>query len=135
VESEGNPRIRAIWERFLDYELGHVRFVARLFEEIEGRDPAEVLPERLPEPIRYESHRDFVRETLRRELRLSANGTEFVDRDEESAETRAYRDHVNSAGSPSESVAAGYVWRPGTELTDPSTRVGTAPTQVKGRAA
>ena len=135
VESEDNPRIRAIWERFLDYELGHVRFVARLFEETEDRDAAEVLPERLPEPIRYESHREFVRETLRREVRLSAVGSEFVDREQESEATRAYRDHLNSEGSPSETVAAGYVWRPGTELTDPATRVRTVPPEAERRAA
>jgi hypothetical protein len=95
-----NPHIRAIWERFLEYELGHVRFVADLFQEAAGRDAAEILPERLPEPIRYQSHREFVRETLRRELTLSAAGTEFVDREQETAATRAYRDHLNSEGSP-----------------------------------
>jgi hypothetical protein len=126
LESEGNPRVRAIWERFLEYELGHVRFVAELFQDTERRDAAEVLPERLPEPIRYESHRDFVRDVLRSEVQLSAAGTEFVDRDQESPETRAYRDHMNSEGSPSETVAAGYVWTPGTELTDPTKRLGGA---------
>jgi hypothetical protein len=123
VESETNPRVRALWERFLDYELGHVRFVADLFEQTERRDAAEVLPERLVEPIRYASHREFVRQTLRREVGLSAAGTEFVDRDQETEATRAYRDEVNAEGSPTETVAAGYVWRPGTELTDPATRV------------
>jgi hypothetical protein len=68
----------SIWERFLEYELGHVRFVAELFEKTERRDAAEVLPERLPEPIRYVSHREYVREVLRRELTLSAAGTEFA---------------------------------------------------------
>jgi rubrerythrin len=135
VESERNPRIRAIWERFLDYELGHVRFVARLFEETERRDAAEVLPERLPEPISYTSHREFVRETLRRELTLSAAGTEFVDREEETETTRAYRNQMNSEGSPSGTVAAGYVWRPGTELTDPSKRVHAVAPAPRRRAA
>jgi rubrerythrin len=133
VESEENPRIKAIWERFLDYELGHVRYVAQLFEQTEGRDAAEILPERLPEPIQYTSHREFVRETLRRELPLSAVGTEFVDREQESEATHAYRDHLNSQGSPSETVAAGYVWRPGTEQTDPSTR--RTETSKRGRRA
>ena len=107
--------------------------VAQLFENTEKRDAAEVLPERLPEPIRYVSHRDFVRETLRREVTLSAAGTEFVDREQESEGTRTYRDHMNSQGSPSETVAAGYVWRPGTELTDPATRVGRAAEPTKGK--
>ena len=135
VESEDNPRIRAIWERFLDYELGHVRFVAQLFEETERRDAAEILPERLPEPIRYESHRNFVREVLRREVRLSAVGPDFVDREQESEATRTYREHMNSEGSPSETVAAGYVWRPGTESTDPATRIQAVPSDAERRAA
>jgi hypothetical protein len=135
VESESNPRIRSIWERFLDYELGHVRFVARLFEDTERRDAAEILPERLPEPIRYTSHREFVRETLRRELTLSAAGTEFVHREQETEVTRLYRDQMNSEGSPTETVAAGYEWRPGTELTDPTKRVRGVPGKKERRAA
>ena len=30
--SETNPRLKAIWERFLDYELGHLTFVSELFK-------------------------------------------------------------------------------------------------------
>ena len=135
VESEDDPRIRAIWERFLDYELGHVRFVAKIFEDTERRDAAEVLPERLPEPIRYTSHREFVRETLRRELTLSAAGTEFVSRDEETDATREYREYMNAEGSPTETVAAGFEWRPGSELTDPAKRVRTISPERERRAA
>jgi hypothetical protein len=36
--------------------------------------------------------------------------------EQESSASLEYRSHVNSEGSPSESVAAGYRWRPGTEL-------------------
>jgi hypothetical protein len=123
IESEGNPRIKRIWERFLDYELGHVRFVADLFEKTEGRDAAEILPDRFPEPIQYTSHREFVRQVLRDEVRLSADGAEFVDRDEETIETREYRRQLNADGSPSDTVSGGYVWMPGTELAE--TRVPT----------
>ncbi|HLL19171.1 MAG TPA: hypothetical protein VK439_10335, partial [Rubrivivax sp.] len=35
VEQESNPRIRAIWERFLDYELGHLQAVMELFKSHE----------------------------------------------------------------------------------------------------
>ena len=75
-----------------------------------------MLPQRLTEPIRYRSHRDFVRQVLRDEVDLSAAGTEIVPRERETAQTRAYRDQVNADGSPSETVAAGYVWTPGSEL-------------------
>ena len=116
VESERDPQVKKIWERFLDYELGHVRHVAELFENIERRDAAELLPSRMPEIIRYESHREFVRDVLRAEVELSARGPEFVHRSDESRATLEYRRHLNSEGSPSDEVSAGYVWRPGTEL-------------------
>jgi hypothetical protein len=116
VESEGNPRIKRIWERFLEYELGQLQFVAKLFQEQERRDAAEVVPEELPEPIRYESHREFVRETLRQEEGFVAIGQEIEPGGEETEQTQDYRRQMNSEGSPSETVAAGYVWAPGTEL-------------------
>jgi hypothetical protein len=120
VEYEQNAQIKQIWERFLDYELGHLRFVAELFENTEKRDAAEVLEAACPAPIRYESHRAFVRDVLRAEVTLSAAGTEFVDRRQETQETQEYRSHMNSDGSPSDTVAASYVWMPGTELASPA---------------
>jgi hypothetical protein len=120
MQYETNPRIKAIWERFLDYEIGHLRIVMDLFKKIENRDPAEVLPQTLPEPIEYRSHRKFVRETLANEIDLRARGTQFMDKDEETEDSPSviYRAQMNSEGSPSETVAAGYIWRPGTELTE-----------------
>jgi rubrerythrin len=122
VEYENNPHIKRIWERFLDYELGHLRFVADLFEQTERRDAAAVLSASLPKPIRYDSHREFVRQVLRTEVHLSAAGSEFVDRSQETQQTRDYRAHMNSEGSPSDTVAASYIWRPGTELATPGPR-------------
>jgi hypothetical protein len=116
VESEEDPRVRAIWERFLDYELGHFQFVARLFEASEKRDPAELLADGLPSPIEYRSHRDFVRGVLAWEVQMAANGPDFVTRQEEPERSRQYRSQLNSEGSPSDLVAAGFAWVPGTEL-------------------
>jgi hypothetical protein len=116
VEQEINPRIKAMWERFLDYELGHFHHVAELFKQYEQRDPAEIFPTALPEPMRFESQRDFVRQTLGKEVDLRAKGTQFVKESEESTASLDYRNYINSAGSPSETVAAGYIWVPGTEL-------------------
>jgi hypothetical protein len=79
-----------------------------------------VLSEALPAPIRYDSHREFVRQTLRQEVQLSAAGTAFVDRSEETEQTRAYRAHMNADGSPSDMVSASYIWMPGTELAAPA---------------
>jgi rubrerythrin len=117
VQQESNPRIRAIWERMLDYELGHFARVSSLFKEHERRDPEEVIPKMLPDPMPFESQREFVREVLAREVDLRARGTELVPLEEEGASSIAYRKYMNSQGSPSEIVSQGYAWRPGTELT------------------
>lgn len=119
MQYETNPRIKQIWERFCDYELGHLHLVMDMMKKFEKRDPAELLPQTLPEPIEYDSHRQFVRDTLNAEVDLRAAGTEFIHKDDEpdrAPKSIAYREQMNSEGSPSEIVAAGYNWTPGTEL-------------------
>jgi len=118
---EKNSRVKAIWDRFIDYELGQLHFVADLFKKIERRDPAEVLPEKLPEPIEYESHRQFVKEVLEKEAHLRAEGTQFVDKEAPDSASVRHRAELNKHGAPSEIVAKGYRWRPGTELVDKKT--------------
>lgn len=114
--SETNPRIRALWERFLDYELGHLTFVAELFKKYERRDPAEVLGTVMPAPLPFASQRAFIRPVLADEKCLSSKGTRYVSRSEESAATRDARATLNAGGSPSNAASAGYQWTPGTEL-------------------
>jgi hypothetical protein len=114
---EQNPRLKSIWDRFLSYELGQLHLVMDLMRQHEGRDPEELLPRELPDPIKYESQRDFVRETLRNEVQLTASGKEIVPFDRESPESVRYREQLNSQGSPSELVATDYQYTPGTELT------------------
>ena len=117
VQQEEHPRIKAIWERFLDYELGHLQFAMEVCKQIERRDPAEFLPESLPEPIAYKSNREYVRQVLREEVNLRADGARFVDKGQEPERSLAYRRQVNADGSPSQTVAAGWIWSPGGELT------------------
>ncbi|HLT22774.1 MAG TPA: hypothetical protein VKZ84_04995 [Bacteriovoracaceae bacterium] len=114
---ESNPRIRAIWERFLEYELGQLQAVMEIFKQVERRDPAEILPQKIPSPIEYKSQREFIRGVLEEEVDYRAVGKEFVkDPSQESEATLAYRKQMNSEGSPTELVTAGYVYKPGTEL-------------------
>lgn len=116
MEQETNHHVKAIWERFLDYELGHFQHVAELFKQYENRDPAEVITGDLPEPIRFESHRDFVRKVLAQEVDLRAKGTQYVPKADETQASIEYRSQLNLDGSPSDTVASGYLWSPGTEL-------------------
>jgi hypothetical protein len=117
AEQESNPRLKALWEQFADYELGHLQVALQLFKETERRDPAEVLGDgKLPPFIRFESHREYLREVIANETQLRKRGTEFVDESQEGKSSVAYRKQVNADGSPSESIAATYSWTPGTEL-------------------
>ena len=115
AQFEDDKRIRKVWERFCDYELGQLHYVMDLFKESEGRDPSEILPATLPEPIQYRSQRDFVREVLANEVDFRARGHDIGEL-EESPASLSYREHLNSEGSPSEIIADRYVWAPGTEL-------------------
>jgi len=118
LQQESNPFIKKIWERFVDYEIGQLRFVEEIMQKVEGRDASALLPDELPDPIAFASQRDFVRQTLEAEVNLRASGTRFIDAAAEKADSPSarYRKQINSMGSPSETVAAGYVWVPGTEL-------------------
>jgi rubrerythrin len=120
---ETDSRVRAIWERCLDYELGHLHLVRRLFEHRTRRDSSELLPETLPDPLPHRSQRRFVRDVLAKEATLRAVGTEIVPLADEkpNSPSVAYRQQLNSAGSPSQIVAANYQWRPGGELMEQAT--------------
>ncbi|HET8747577.1 MAG TPA: hypothetical protein VFM98_18405, partial [Ramlibacter sp.] len=117
AEQETNPRIKAMWERFLDCELGHLQAAMKLFKDVERRDPAEVLGDgTLPPGIPFKSQREFVRKVVETEVQLRKDRTDFVDEAQEPASSRKYREAINAGGSPSETVAATYHWTPGTEL-------------------
>lgn len=113
AESESNPRLRALWERFLDYEIGHLQLVRRLFEDHERRDATEVLSS-MPPLLQFASQREFIRDVLEAEVGYRAIGERFT-KGEESDRTLEIRAHLNSDGSPTQAVAADYRWRPGTE--------------------
>ncbi len=116
VEQETNHNVKAIWERFLDYELGHFHVACEALKKYEKRDPASIVTTDFASPLEYRSQREFVRKVLVNEVDLRTDGTQFVARDKESPASLAYRQFVNADGSPSEAVASGYIWMPGTEL-------------------
>jgi len=117
LEQESNPRVRQLWEQFLDYELGHLQAALQLFKEVERRDPAELLGDgRLPPFIQFRSQREFVRKVVEAETQLRKRETDFVDEAQEGRSSLEYRKAVNGAGSPSETVAATWSWTAGTEL-------------------
>jgi hypothetical protein len=116
AQQEPNKRLKSIWERFVDYELGQLHFVMDLMRTIERRDPEALLPKTLPDPVKFESHRKFVREVLAKEGHLRSNGPNVVPPEQESEASIAYRNQVNADGNPSEIITNEYQFTPGTEL-------------------
>ncbi|PCC99860.1 hypothetical protein [Halopseudomonas pelagia] len=118
AEQEDNPRLKALWERFMEYELGHLNMACELFKKLERRDPAEVLSGELPKMIQFKSQREFVRKVLDEEVDLRTDGVDYVPKEKESKASQTYRKQLNSDGVPAEIASAGYQWAPGTELND-----------------
>jgi hypothetical protein len=114
ARQESNLRWRGVWERLLDYELGHLHVVIDLMRQIEKREPGELLPETLNEPLPFTSQRDFVRLVLQAPATNGASGPP-TDPAGAAASDR-YRAEREAEGSPSEIVADGYRYYPGTEL-------------------
>jgi hypothetical protein len=53
---------------------------------------------------------------LQREVGFHASGTEVVEHQPADSPSVAYRERMNGRGSPTNIVASGYTWMPGTEL-------------------
>jgi hypothetical protein len=129
AQQESDPRLRALWERFLDYELGQLQVAIGLFQSLERRDAAQVLGDgRLPPGIAFRSQRDFVRQVLATEVGLRKDGTRFVAEADESVRSMAWRNAMNAQGVASQVVASGYQWTPGGELNGDLARAGTSAT-------
>ena len=88
-----------------------------LFKQHERRDPAEILPADAAraDPVRLSSASSCARRSPARPT-CATNGTEIVPETGERKASKAYREVINADGSPSETVAAGYCWAPGSEL-------------------
>jgi hypothetical protein len=118
VDAETDPGMRAVWTRFLEYELGHLHAVAEL-ARLAGLDPLAFVPATLPDFLPWTAQRAWIQDVVGRERDLRAIGPAFAPVAEEAAGapvSLASRVRLHQAGIPSEAVAAGYRWEPGTEL-------------------
>jgi len=105
--TEGDTRIKGIWELFLSYELEHLRIAGEAVKRIEGRDPEEIVGTELPTPATFETNRAYVAEVLENtvDLRLIEGGdwAKVADLPDPWA-SHAYQRLVQAGGSPSESI-------------------------------
>jgi rubrerythrin len=113
AQQEPDERVKAVWERHLAMEIEHLRIACDLLRRHEKREPEEMLPAELPEPLVFESNVDYVRGVLAEQVDFRAVETEFLSRAQASKNGRykehrkRYQDHqkkVNAGGAPSEQV-------------------------------
>jgi hypothetical protein len=102
MATETDARIRDLWELHLNMEISQLQVACDLMRRYEGREPVEIgIPDRLPEPVTFESNKDYVRQVLAAQIDFSAEGTEIGP---ESSRHDDYLGAVNAGGVPSEDV-------------------------------
>lgn len=78
MQSESDPKVKAIWELHLNMELEQLRIAVELLRKHDGRDPAELLPAELPEPVTFEPNKQYLRHLLDTQIDLTTLGTGYV---------------------------------------------------------
>lgn len=107
MQTEDDNRIRALWELHLNMEIEHLRIACEMLKDVEGVDPESFLPQAgMPEPLKFEPNKEYVRETLRNTVELTAYDAQFVPIGELPPDHRyfEYQRIVNEGGSPTEQV-------------------------------
>lgn len=107
MQTETDPRIKALWELHLGMEIEHLRIACEQMKAIEKVDPAEFLPANgLPEPMKFEPNKEYVRDVLRRTIDWSSWDAKFMPIDDLPPDHRYfdYQRATNAGGVPSEQV-------------------------------
>jgi predicted metal-dependent hydrolase len=78
METESDPKVKAIWELHLNMELEHLRIAAELFKRHDGRDPEQVCAPVLPVPVTFEPNKAYLRELLATQIDYTTLGTGYV---------------------------------------------------------
>ncbi|MEV4307713.1 hypothetical protein [Nonomuraea sp. NPDC049624] len=78
METESDPKVKAVWELHLNMEIEHLRLACELFKRLDGRDPEEVLAPELPAPVTFEPNKAYLRELIATQIDCTTLGTGYV---------------------------------------------------------
>jgi hypothetical protein len=79
MEQESDPRIKALWELHLQMELAQLQQAADLLRRHDGREPEQVVGDTgLPEPLRFEPNKEYLRHLLATQIDLTKLGAGYV---------------------------------------------------------
>jgi rubrerythrin len=117
--TEVDPRIKQIWELFLNYELEHLRIAGEALRKYENREPEEIVGDSLPTPATFEENKQYVRRVLEDQARkrLAAGGAfAFVKDLPADWPSYPYQRVVNADGAPTEQAVRYRMESAGQEL-------------------
>lgn len=104
---ETDERLKKIWEMFLDFEIGHLKIAAEIFQKRENRDAEEVIGTEIVIPCRFKSQKEYVKTILNTQIqkRLSSDKGYLEIKDlPENWGSYPVQKAQNKDGSPTEAV-------------------------------
>jgi hemerythrin superfamily protein len=102
LRQETDPRLRAVWELYLDMELARLQLARDLLRRFDGREAEEIVGEGLPEPLGFEQNRQFLRQLLATRLGPEALGSSAI---REVPEVREVRERLQNAAATDDGPA------------------------------
>jgi hypothetical protein len=103
MEQETDPKVKAIWELHLSMELEHLRIACDLMRRHDGREPVEILAPEVPNVLKFESNKAFLRQLIADQLDLTTLGAGYVREAHERFEWMQQQIHAGEK-PPSEQV-------------------------------
>lgn len=104
-KDEENDKLKPIWEEFLAFELGHLQIASDLLKKHEGRDPEEIIGNKVILPCHFEEQKEYVTNILENEIdkRMDGNkGYTTLDKLPEDWPSYRIQDITNGKGAPTE---------------------------------
>ncbi|CAA7625869.1 hypothetical protein [Magnetospirillum sp. UT-4] len=108
METEPDPKVRALYELHLNMEIEHLRIACEMMRQIEKRDPEAILPKSIDRVMTFQENKAWVRQILADQVDLTAKGSQFINIAELPVDDAyyAYQARVNEGGCPTEQVIA-----------------------------
>ena len=105
LAEERDNRVKQIWELHLNMELTHLQAIAEVSRSM-GVEPEQVVPAKFPEPLKFSSQIEYVRQILETQVSWNAFETEIgaPDKLPENSRYTACQEMLNSGAVPSEDV-------------------------------
>lgn len=103
LQQEPEPMVRAVWELHLEMELAHLQVACDLLRRYDGREPEEIVAPALPEPVRFEPNKEYLRHLLATQMDLTTLGAGYVREQHERFERMQQQLHAGEQ-PPSERV-------------------------------